>query len=960
MVTEGDKHCVTMFSPSGKKLRSFGAQGSLPGQFLYPCGVAVDSKGNILVADVSNHRIQKFTAEGKFIAEKRIKIHGSLQALSPCSVACNPNNGKVYVGTMNHNIQILNSDLTFVRDFGIRGTGRGAFYYPEQVAFDSHGNVYVADRDNHRIQVFTAHGKFLRMFGKFGRNKGELAAPHGIVIDSSDTIFISERDNHRISVFTTDGEFVRSFGNEGCELGELKKPRRLAMDSNGVIYVCDLDNNRVQMFFDQATPKDESKASESEEEFIRRINEAFKCGEKIARRLAHAMLVGPPGSGKSSLMYRLLRRKRRKLATSTDVAEGIVTVEVKLNEKQSTFHAAVVVDGEWNEFEFNDSLFSHMSFKSISQPTQRVAQVPPPNDFPGAGKKGAQPPSLSERSIEPIPSASSIISKFEIATGLRPAPPQLAQSMISYLRKKHGSYKEFKKFLEKGFSLYLRDTGGQVEFQEILPLLIFGPSIFLFVFRIDIAFEEKFEVKYTQENGVFNDYTSSITIEEALLQCLATVDVIKKTDKTSIETRDPFVFIVGTHKDELKKKFKNSPSFEDEIRKFNLRLDALLKNHGFNNLVSYAGNDSEHVMYTVDNTSDEEEDFDLIRSRMNAVVTSRSEFVIHYPINYLLFCFDLQQVKDNIILLQDFKDRARKFGIEGDKEVSKLLHFLCSRIGIIQHFDKDGIRHIVINQPQFLYKKVSHLVIETFNGRALTAEERVNLEKGILSLKAAESIIGSESKISAAELLDLLVHLRIIARFKDGKFFIPSVLNHLPEADDALKLKAHNVVAPLYIHFGCKYCPKGLFAVLVTYLMSPSEDTSLTFEFNEQSVHKDQVSFNVESSDDILDVLTLRIIGCSFLEVSIVPDKRDGSLIADMCNIIRNLITTFLDKSFEDLHYNEKSVKYELCLNCEHCNEHHRVLSTKMLRCISAGEKIPIPLKGSYWFEEFDGKQLIS
>ncbi len=41
-----------------------GTRGSDQGQFIYPCDVSVDGEGNILVADSSNHRIQKFTAEG--------------------------------------------------------------------------------------------------------------------------------------------------------------------------------------------------------------------------------------------------------------------------------------------------------------------------------------------------------------------------------------------------------------------------------------------------------------------------------------------------------------------------------------------------------------------------------------------------------------------------------------------------------------------------------------------------------------------------------------------------------------------------------------------------------------------------------------------------------------------------------------------------------------------------------
>ncbi len=717
---------------------------------------------------------------------------------------------------------------------------------------------------------------------------------------------------------------------------------------------------------------------DTEEEFIMRINEAFKCGEEISRRLAHAMLVGPPGSGKSSLMHRLLRRKRRKSATSTDVAESIVTIEVRLDEKQSTFHAAVVIDGEWMEFEFSDSLLSHMSLKQetpfASQPSQVLSQPSEDTSQPievssqpssevcqeSSKPPASQVPSQPKEELTTEASTTSLLTATKEANQLPPAHNEpdtgspkkiyLTKSMISYLRKKHGSYKQFKKFLERGFSLYLRDTGGQVEFQEMLPLLIFGPSIFLFLFRLDLPFKMKFEVKYRVEDGAYNDYISSITIEEALLQCLTTVDVIKRTDKASIETRDPYVFIVGTHKDELEKKLNHS--VEEEICKLNLNLDALLKEHGFNNLVSYAGNDPEHVMYTVDNTSEDETDFDLIRSRINAVITSRKEFIVHYPINYLLFCLDLQNVKDNVIFLEDFKERARAFGIEGSDEVSKLLHFLCNRIGIIQHFDKEGVKHIVINQPQFLYKKVSNLIIETFKGKTLSADERVELEKGILSFKAAESIVGSESKITTVELLNLLVHLRIIARFKGGKYFIPCVINHLPEASDE-EIPGESTVAPLYIRFGCHYCPKGLFGVLVTYLMSLEEETSsstLNLELKEDKVSKDQVSFEVESGEDTLDLLSLKVVACSFLEVTIFPEERDPSLITDMCITIRNLIETCLIKSFQDLHYNEEMVKYEICLKCESCSNYHKVLSMNKLRC--KRKKIPLPPKGKYWFSE--------
>ena len=67
VVTEYGAHRVSVFSPGGEKLRSFGTRGSGEGQFQHPCGVAVDGQGNILVTDLNNHRIQKFTSDGHFL-----------------------------------------------------------------------------------------------------------------------------------------------------------------------------------------------------------------------------------------------------------------------------------------------------------------------------------------------------------------------------------------------------------------------------------------------------------------------------------------------------------------------------------------------------------------------------------------------------------------------------------------------------------------------------------------------------------------------------------------------------------------------------------------------------------------------------------------------------------------------------------------------------------------------------
>ena len=242
------RNCISEFSPSGDKLRSFGTKGSGQGQFMRPCGVAIDSEGNILVADRDNHRIQKFTAKGHFLTAVGTKGSGPLQFDKVEDIAINTSNNKVYVvDTYNHRIQVLNSNLTFSNTIGKYGRNKGEFNYPCSTACDSTGNVYVADGANYRIQVFTSTGKFSRMFGSYGEGDGKLSWLRGIALDVQDKVYVSD-NNHRVSVFTSEGQFVTSFGSEGARPGEFDFPRGLAVDSNGVVYVCDLSNHRLQLF----------------------------------------------------------------------------------------------------------------------------------------------------------------------------------------------------------------------------------------------------------------------------------------------------------------------------------------------------------------------------------------------------------------------------------------------------------------------------------------------------------------------------------------------------------------------------------------------------------------------------------------------------------------------------------------------------------------------------------------
>ena len=249
IVVELDGHCMSIFSPSGEKIRTFGSKDSVQGQFSGPCGVAVDGDGNVLVVDRENHRIQKFTGDGKFLTAVGRRGNKHLEFSNPVGVTINHRNRKVYISdTNNHRIQILNADLTFSSSFGGFGSGDREFSCPWDIALDSTGNVYVADSGGCRIQVFTAEGKFLRRFGKKGSGDGELNWPSSVSIDCDDVVYVTECNNHRVSMFTSEGQFLRSFGTKGEGPGQFNKPCGIAVDRDGLVYVSDTYINRIQIF----------------------------------------------------------------------------------------------------------------------------------------------------------------------------------------------------------------------------------------------------------------------------------------------------------------------------------------------------------------------------------------------------------------------------------------------------------------------------------------------------------------------------------------------------------------------------------------------------------------------------------------------------------------------------------------------------------------------------------------
>jgi sugar lactone lactonase YvrE len=254
-VADTDNYRIQKFSADGTFVTKWGSYGTGDGQFV-PYGIAVDSSGYVYVADMNNNRIQKFSSTDginyTFVTKWGSYGAGDGQFYYPKGIAVD-SSGYVYVAdTWNHRIQKFSStdgiNYTFVTKWGTQGNGDGQFYYPAGIAVDSSGNVYVLDTENNRIQKFSADGTFVTKWGSSGDGDGQLGYPSGIVVDSSGYVYVADYGSSRIQKFSANGTFVTKWGSYGAGDGQFKTPYGIAVDSSGYVYVTDYGNHRIQKF----------------------------------------------------------------------------------------------------------------------------------------------------------------------------------------------------------------------------------------------------------------------------------------------------------------------------------------------------------------------------------------------------------------------------------------------------------------------------------------------------------------------------------------------------------------------------------------------------------------------------------------------------------------------------------------------------------------------------------------
>ena len=176
----------TITTAAGDGAASYSGDGgaATSAELNFPYGVAVDSSGNIYIADTDNHRIRKVTPGGTITTVAGNGVQGYSGDGGPATSA----------------------DLN----------------YPNGVAVDGSGNLYIADTNNVRVRKVTAGGIITTVAGNgaqgFAGDNGaatsaELSSQSRVAVDSFGNVYIADIDNSRIRKVSSSGVITTVAGN---------------------------------------------------------------------------------------------------------------------------------------------------------------------------------------------------------------------------------------------------------------------------------------------------------------------------------------------------------------------------------------------------------------------------------------------------------------------------------------------------------------------------------------------------------------------------------------------------------------------------------------------------------------------------------------------------------------------------------------------------------------------------
>ena len=390
------------------------------------------------------------------------------------------------------------------------------------------------------------------------------------------------------------------------------------------------------------------------------------------------------------------------------------------------------------------------------------------------------------------------------------------------------------KCLHKMKLLYIVDTGGQPQFQEIMPIFVRNSSMTLLVHKLDESLDDCPRFDY-EINGVRYSVPDEmlVTNREYLEQSLRTIcSCIFSRNISGRANRGipkPHFAVIGMFKDRC-----SDEKLQEKHKAVNECINPFTQSKK-----CVALTPSRHIhnpVFAIDGSAEGWASNGDVIDDLHAHIERVTEGLgVKIPIRWFLFLNLLKEHSRKIpfLSLNECYKIAEREDIMMDKNDVDEALVLFDELNLILYFP-NILHDVVFCSPEFLFNKVSEIIAQSFDCRdassGLSRQERLEFHKtGIFTrdlLVRVKSLNSGfdEATFKIDNLLYLLMKLCIIAEVSPNRFFIPCVL--------ALQRKEHNSrllnelgIEPLVISFPDGYSPRGLFCASVAHLAKLSNWT---------------------------------------------------------------------------------------------------------------------------------------
>ena len=223
---------------ANNRLQTFNLDGSLiqvlgQGQ-VKPWGVVVTSQGQIAVADALQKCVRLFKPDGEELAH-----FGDF--LCPCGIAVDREDNLVVTDFFSTSLVVMNQNGETKCSFEFRDKNDRHASGASRVAVSNHGNIIISDISNMCVKMFSSTGECLHWL----HSPDLVCSPHGVCVDVFDRVLVADVRRHQVVVMSSTGRLLHRLP---LHQDGIQEPLAIALSHNGILLVTDARRNQVHVY----------------------------------------------------------------------------------------------------------------------------------------------------------------------------------------------------------------------------------------------------------------------------------------------------------------------------------------------------------------------------------------------------------------------------------------------------------------------------------------------------------------------------------------------------------------------------------------------------------------------------------------------------------------------------------------------------------------------------------------